>query len=315
MLQRTTNRRSIWVALATVWFTSLAALPAAAATIYVNNQLGNDQFGGHSVGLTGRNAGPVQTISRAMKIANFGDRVVIANTGQPYYENVALFGGRNSGSKQSPFRVESDGAVIDGTVPVSESAWENVDGALFRFRPERLAPQVLYHEGKPLEQVHAAAESIARPRIKPRQWCYHDGHVYFRVEAGMIPDKYGLRYAGHGAGLLLYRVEHVEISGLIVQGFQFDGVQAKDLVNDIRLVGLNLRGNGRSGIAVSGASRIAATDCLIGNNGQAQVRLEDYCRASLDNCDVLDNTAKPFVVLGGQLTVDGKPFDPRTAAK
>ena len=287
-------------------------MPSAAEfTIYVNNQVGNDRFDGRSPQPTGRNMGPVETIARAVKMAGSGGRVVIAATGQSYYENIALFGYRNSGTPRQPFRIEGQGAVIDGTISVPPRAWEIAGGTLFRFKPERLAPQVLYYKGKPLEQVTAKAASIVRPQIKTLQWCYYDGYIYFRVESHMVPETYALRYAGHGAGIMLYRVDGVEISGLTIQGFQFDGIQAKDAVSQIRLVGLNLRGNGRSGLSVTGASRVSASNCLIGNNGQAQVRVEGYCQTLLDDCDVLDNTAPPYFVRGGKLFIDGKPYDRR----
>jgi len=285
-------------------------LPVAGQTVHVNNQLGNDRFDGLAAQPSGRNVGPVETIGRATRIAGTRGRIVVANTGQPYYENVALFGYKNSGTARQPFRIEGQGAVLDGTIPVPDDAWENVEGALFRFKPTRLAPQVLYQEGRPLEQVKKAAEAIARPRIEPRQWCYDNGYIYFRVEEKMLPDRYQLRYAGHGAGILLNRVDHVEISGLVIQGFQFDGIQVKDAVSDIRLTGLNLRGNGRSGISIAGASEVTVSDSLIGNNGRAQVLLESPAKASFDNCDVLDNTAEAFVMEGGKLLIDGKPHEP-----
>lgn len=290
---------------------SLVAFPCAAQTIFVNNQVGNDRFDGQSAKPTGRGLGPVETIRRAIELANSGGRIVIANTDQPYYENIALFGHKSSGTLRKPFRIEGQGAILDGTVPVSDRAWENVDGALFRFKPQQLAPQVLFHEGRPLPQVTPEPGSIARPRLTPGQWCYHDGYMYFRVEGEKVPELYQLRYAGRGAGVLLYRVDGVEISGLTIQGFQFDGVQVKDTTSKIKLVGLNLRGNGRSGLSVGGASRVAAEKCLIGNNGRVQVRTEGYSRTELTDCDVLDNTAPAYDVRGRKFFVNGKPYDRR----
>ncbi len=294
--------------LASILLPCITAGPVSAKTIYVDNQIGSDRFDGISSKPTGRGAGPVETIRRATELAGSGGRIVVANTGQPYYENVVLFGHKNSGTRREPFRIEGQGATLDGTVAIPDSAWESVGNSVFRYRPTLLSHQMLYNEGRPLPQVFAKKGSLVRPRLEPGQWCYHDGTIYFRVEGNRLPETYRLRCAGHGAGLLLYRVDHVEISGLTIQGFQLDGIQAADAVSKISLVGLNLRGNGRSGISVQGASRITASQCLVGNNGRAQVRVDGYCKANLDDCDVLDNTAAPFVVSRGKLFVDGKPY-------
>ncbi|REJ67257.1 MAG: right-handed parallel beta-helix repeat-containing protein [Planctomycetota bacterium] len=301
-------RRSAPLVVTSIVLTALAiwlSSPATAATIYVNNVLGNDRFNGESARPAGVNLGPVATISRAVRLAGSGGRVVVAKTERPYYENVVLFGYENSGTRAAPFRIEGQGAILDGTIPVPDDAWESLGEGVFRFRPQLPGPQQLYYEGKPLRQVKPSSEQIARPPLAPLEWCYYDAHIYFRVEPTSVPENYQLRYAGRQAGILLYRVEHVEISGLVIQGFALDAVQSKDLVGRVELVGLNLRGNGRSGLSVEGASRVRLSESLVGNNGRAQVRTAGYSRTDLVNCDVLDNTAPKYALAGGELTIDG----------
>jgi hypothetical protein len=105
----------------------------------------------------------------------------------------------------------------------------------------------------------------------------------------------------------LYEVHHVVVRDLIVQGFQIDGVNAHDNVFFGRLQGLVCRGNGRSGISIGGACRVQVADCLVGDNGAAQVRTEGRCKAELIQCQLLENTAPALVRDGGEVVVSLRP--------
>jgi hypothetical protein len=270
--------------------------------VFVDNVAGDDRYDGSSPRSFGGN-GPCRTITRALRAAEKGDRVVIANTGQPYFECVTLHGGRNSGFAGRPFVVEGNGAVISGTAPVPEGAWEPFSSRVLRFWPERKGFQQLYRDGVPLVQ-REAAEAGPLPDLQPLEWCLFRGAVYFRPEDGFLPTDYRLEYAFHPVGLTLYEVRHVVVRGLVIQGFQLDGANAYDNAFDVTLTGLNCRGNGRSGISVGGASRVVIDSCLAGNNGQAQVRTEGYSKTRIVNCDLIGNTAPPLVQEGGEVTLE-----------
>jgi hypothetical protein len=145
------------------------------------------------------------------------------------------------------------------------------------------------------------------PVLEPLEWCLYGRHVYFRTEPQKLPDDYGLSYASLTVGITLYEVRRVVIRDLIVQGFQLDGINAHDNAVDCKLQGLTCRGNGRSGISIGGASRIQAVDCLIGDNGSAQVRTEGECKAELIHCELLANTAAGLVNEGGEVVIREQP--------
>jgi hypothetical protein len=174
---------------------------------------------------------------------------------------------------------------------------------VLRFWPERKGFQQLYRDGVPLVQ-RPADEAGPLPDLQPLEWCLFRGAVYFRPEDGLLPTDYQLEYAYHPVGLTLYEVRHVVVRGLIIQGFQLDGVNAHDNAFDVTLTGLNCRGNGRSGISVGGASRVLIDSCLAGNNGEAQVRTEGYSKTRIVNSDLLGNTAPPLVQDGGEVVVE-----------
>jgi hypothetical protein len=51
-------------------------------------------------------------------------------------------------------------------------------------------------------------------------------------------------------------------------------------------------------------------NCLVGDNGTAQVRTEGHCKAELIQCQLLDNTAPPLVRDGGEVFVSSEAPPP-----
>jgi hypothetical protein len=276
-----------------VWLGFMSSV--AARDIFVNNVDGDDRRSGGSPASHGAASGPVKTITRALQAAAKGDHVILANTGQPYRESVALQCGSHSGyDANSPFVIQGNGAVLDGAQDVPSDRWEHFRGDVFRFRPARLSYQLLFLDGKPALQ-RPPSDGHQLPNLQPLEWSLFDRYVYFRVQKDSLPHQYKLSHAVLPAGLTLYQVRHVVISDLVIQGFQLDGVNAADGVFDAVLVGLTCRGNGRSGVSVGGASRVRMEACLVGNNGAAQLRVEGWSKTEIVRCNLLDNTAPPVV--------------------
>lgn len=236
-------------------------------------------------------------------MAQRGDRIVIADSGQPYREQLTLQAGRHSGRPTRPFTIVGNGATLDGSAAVPDDAWQHVEGNVFRFRPRRTTFQILFLKGKPSQQRHVILDE-GFPDLQPLEWCLHDRSLYFRVEPDRLPNQYDLSYTSLQVGITIYETRHVVVSDLIIQGFQQDGVNAHDSAFDTTLVGLTCRGNGRSGISVGGASRVKVIACLVGNNGKAQVRTEGFSRTEIINSDLIPSEHAPATVRrGGQLTL------------
>jgi hypothetical protein len=243
--------------------------------------------------------GPLQSITRALELAQKGDRIILANTGEPYREPICLTGGRSSGFAGRPFEIVGNGAVLDGSQPVPDDAWEHFRGEILRFRPKLLSHQQLFHNGVPLSR-RAVERDYEVPALQPLEWCLMDGYIFFRPEENRLPQSYALRCAGDRVGITLYEVRNVVISDLVVQGFQLDGINAHDSAFDVALVGLICRGNGRSGISVGGASRVLVQACMVGNNGAAQIRTEGPSHTRIVNSDLIDDPQAPALVRHGR---------------
>lgn len=275
---------------------------APARDLFVNNTRGDDQNDGLSEQALGQRQGPFRTIARALHAAGSGDHIHLAATGVPYQESLTLQAARHSGVENRPFIIDGHGAVLDGSQSVPPDAWEGIGPSLFRFRSETKATHVLFLDGVPAVRKRAALGALAPPELQPLEWCLFEGYVYFRTAPAKLPWAYNLAHTVLPVGITLYEVRHVVIRDLVIQGFALDGVNAHDGATSVRLVGLTCRGNGRSGISIGGASRVVVEACLVGDNGESQVRTEGFCHARLINCDLIDHPAAPAIDRqGGQV--------------
>lgn len=255
---------------------------AFAEELFVNNERGDDSRSGTvAENASGPNPGPVRTIARALELAGPGDRIVIQKTDTPYRESLSVQGSRLSGTRIAPLQIISDGAILDGTAPIPVDAWEVVGSDVFRFQPDLKSHQQLFLDGRPLVRVDDPQ------MLEPMTWALVDGWIWFRPEADQTPSSYPLSCSQLQTGITLYEVRRVEISGLVIQGFQLDGVNAHDSATDIVISRCNLRGNGRSGLSVGGASRVTLNESIAGSNFGPQIRTETVGRLAVRDCSVL----------------------------
>lgn len=288
---------------------ALWASAAAGRNVFVDNLRGNDRSMGVVAGLeaAGVGNGPVRTLGRALRLAQPGDRIVLAATDRPYRESVTLSGARHSGDQRTPFTIAGNGAVLDGSAPVPTNAWEPYRGNVFRFRPERLAHQQLFLDGRPAPRVASAGPATEVPRLSPGEWCLHGSHIYFAVARAKLPSDYPLSYAKETVGISLVHVRHVAIADLTVQGFQLDGINAANDARRVTLLGVTCRGNGRAGVAVGGACQVNLEQCVLGDNAVAQLLTLPWSETHVTRSELLPKTAPAWLTRGGSLTVDGKP--------
>jgi hypothetical protein len=280
--------------------------PAAGREVVVDNVNGDDRFTGQATRDPGGMAGPVRTFAKALRLAGPGDTIVLVKSNVPYRESFSLTGSRHSGTAQEPFIIRGNGAILDGSAPAPGEKWESYKGAIFRLRSRPMGYSQLFLGGRPAVRAFAAQSAKIPPEMQPRQWCSVEGRIYFCVEKGKLPADYRLSYAHQPTGITLFHVEHVRIADLTVQGFQVDGINVYNSAREISLSKVTCRGNGRSGVAVGGACRVAIDGSLLGNNGQAQLLALPYSEVHLRDTHLLANTAPGLVDQGGRVFIDGK---------
>lgn len=292
-------------------FYSLLALlllcsPAVGRDIFVDNVAGDDRFSGETARDPGGMAGPVRTLAKALRLAGRSDVIVLAKTNVPYRESVSLTGSRNSGTSQEPFTLCGNGAILDGSTPAPAEKWESYEGAVFRLRGQPMGYPQLFLDGRPAVRVFAAQSAKTPPKLQPRQWCSVGGRIYFCVERTKLPGNYKLSYAHTPVGITLFHVEQVKITDLTVQGFQVDGISLYNSARTVTLSNVTCRGNGRSGVAVGGASLATIDNSLLGNNGQAQLLALPYSEVHVNKTHLLSNSAPGLLDQGGRVFIDGQ---------
>lgn len=291
-----------------IFATSRFSPPTAVAReIFVDNVAGDDRNEGQTPIAGSGLSGPCRSITRALFIARAGDSIVVAKTAEPYRESITLEGNRHSGISTKPFRLIGNGATLDGRQPVRTGAWQPVGEGLYRFPAARQSLGMLYRDERPAyPRARPVADSTPR-QLKPGEGLLYDGHYYARLDADRTPVQYDFSATALPVGITLYQVRGVIIENLIVQGFQQDGICAADDAADIELTGVTARGNGRSGVAICGSSRVSLEASLLANNGHAQLWLEGYSHAQVTLCTVPTGSAPALWRAGGRLTWDGEP--------
>jgi hypothetical protein len=285
----------------TLWST-----PAPGREIFVNNLSGDDRFTGQQPRGSADLSGPVRTIAKALRLAGAGDVIVLAKTNTPYRESISLVGSRHSGTAKAPFMIRGNGAILDGSAPVPAKAWDSYQGAIFRFRPVQTGYQQLFLDGRPAVQVAASQSAVGPPELNPRQWCSLGGYIYFCVDQTKLPADYQLTCAREQTGVTLYHVDYATVANLTVQGFQVDGINLFNSARHVSLVDVLCRGNGRSGVAVGGASLVEIDASRLGDNGQAQLLTLPYSETHLRRTELLSTTAPAWVDQGGRVYRDAQ---------
>lgn len=276
--------------------------------LYVDNSAGDDRFDGSVSTSIDPGRGPFRTLSRAVCAARAGDRILLANTGRPYREGISLVGSPHSGTAYAPFVIEGQGAVLDGSALVLPEAWQFAADDIFRFQPEHKQSQELFRDGYPLKRVATTTGDLRLPKLQPLEWALAGGWIYFCVEPGKLPQDYALTYAKLSVGITLYKADDVRIHNLTVQGFELDGINLHDATGPCRLIEVTARNNGRSGVAIVGASMAELHSCVLGSNGLCQILVDDYSSCDLIHCEVSgDKDVKWLVGKTAKLIFDGEP--------
>ena len=235
-------------------------IPAVAGEIYVDSSMGRDAYDGASVESRGANSGPVATLARAVQLAQFSDRIVLRNTGTPYYGSISLTGERHSGTRYHPFFIEGNGATISGLRAVPPGSWQQVSPKLWKLTLTRKGYYRLLRNGR--------------------------GSLYFHQDGNNPPEDQAFAFAADQTGISLHQVSNVVISNVVLQHFRFDGLHAQGLCDGIILDNVTSIENGRAGVVSSGASRIELFGGKIAANGRHQLLVINHSFAIPNDCDI-----------------------------
>ncbi|QGJ71201.1 Right-handed parallel beta-helix repeat-containing protein [Planctomycetales bacterium 10988] len=284
--------RTEWMVLAALLW--MVSLPVLASDIYINNLIGSDLLDGLAPERISERTGPVKTIAYGLKIAGKFDRLIITNTGVPYRESVSLVG-KHSGSELKPFVIEGNGAILEGAEPIAPEKWFPYKGNILVFQPKRMSYPILFRDGVPMDRMANPESEEGILRLKPLQWCQYQGLIYLHLQQDESIFELNLSFPADSVGITMYRVQHVVIAELTVQGFQLDGISAHDGVRKGLLAAVTCRGNGRSGINVQGTSQVEIINSLLGDNGTAQLRVDEFSKTAVIDTEIIPSDVEEIL--------------------
>jgi hypothetical protein len=259
---------------------------AFASEIYVHNTIGRDSDDGVSFEAREGRTGPVRTLARAAQIAQFGDVIVLRNTGIPYYDSISLTGNRHSGTRLRPFVIQGNGATLSGLRSVPREGWRKEGPQLWKLTLTRKGYYQLLRDGRPLTEMIPEPGVDPRTALPPGQWVSWRGSLYFRQDGINPPDDQAFAYTADQTGISLHQVSHVLIMDLTLQHFRFDGLHAQGLCDGIVLDNVASLENGRGGVVSSGASSIELIGGKIAGNGRHQLLVLDRSKATTQDSDI-----------------------------
>ncbi|MEX0703000.1 MAG: right-handed parallel beta-helix repeat-containing protein [Planctomycetales bacterium] len=273
----------------TLVFAGMAALSGVAcraAELYVDNAWGRDGYSGRSPRPTGRLDGPVRTIQRAIDLAQRGDRIIVADTGVPYFESLSLTGDRHSGFEGAELTILGNGATVSGARLVPPAAWGYRGENLWSFTPFRKGHYLLLLDGRPVPEVAVPSDAPAPPDLPEGHWCAWRGTIHYRSGELEDPRERGFAFGYEGVGLSLYDVRHVVVRDLTFEHFRQDGVHAHDLCRDVSLIDVTSRENGRAGVAVGGTATVRVLGCRFAGNRLHDVLIREQGQAAIEESEL-----------------------------
>jgi hypothetical protein len=267
---------------------------ADAAVFYVNNRTGADRNDGVVETPLTVLTGPVKSISRALHLASFGDTIIVANTGVPYYDHLTLQGEKHSGNPFRPFRIIGNGATLTGAMVVPQRAWREADRDVWMLIPFRKGHFQLVRDGKALVEVRPAADEkwTSVPDLQVNEWCVWHSAIYYKSERLVEPWTLNMSIARRSCGITVFAAHDIIISDLTIQHYRLDGVNLHDLALDVQLRKLTLRENGRAGFAIGGSSTALVSGSDVERNRDHSVLIQEAAAVAIDDC-ILD--AEPTV--------------------
>ena len=264
----------------------LAVNPISASDIFVDNIIGRDADDGSTTHSSDGRSGPVYSIQRALQLAGFGDVIVLAKTGRPYYESLSLTGDRHSGTRFRPFIIQGNGATISGLRSLPQGSWQKAGSKLWKVTLTRKGHYRLLRNGRSLPEFKAEGGEDPLSKLSPGEWTAWGGSLYFLQDGVDPPESQAFAYSAEQTGISLHHVSNVLITDVTLQHFRFDGIHAQGLCDGIILDNVNSFENGRAGIVSSGASRIELYGGKIAGNSHHQLLVLDHSTAIPDGCEI-----------------------------
>lgn len=194
---------------------------------------------------------PVKSIARGIRLAKPGDTVYLA-PGR-YYQSAVFH--EKHGTEKQPIVLDGQGAILDGSEPVTSSEWEQVAPGLFR--RVALYPKTddaivgrwfLIWNGE-MQRMNRTSKGPSEPlkkvdQLQEREWTYvkDEDAFYIRLPEGMPLDEANIRYPKRSSAVIFsgagshITVRNITGTHVYNDGFNIHGAQRNLSFADIRAI-------------------------------------------------------------------------------
>lgn len=250
--------------------------------------------------------GRFTSIVEAIKHAQPGDTVHLDPAGSPYYEQ-ALFANK-SGTADAPIVLDGHGAVIDGSVPLKASEWEDRGDGLFR---STVVPQEYCHKVDPayvarfyilqngkMNRMGRSLKGRKAPykepdQLLPGEWTWAEGEkaFYLKIPAGASIESQNIRLPRLVSGVQItgqchdLTIRNVTVTHVLNDGFALTVAEPGNTVRAIRFEDITAIECGDDGLSAHGDCEVEVDGflsrgnstgyCSQGRSVNRRVRIED----------------------------------------
>jgi hypothetical protein len=185
-------------------FTLFCAGVLGAATYRVDGDRGDDANDGINA--------PVRTIARGLRDLKPGDTLLLTKLERPYRESIPV---KVHGTREAPIVIDGGGATISGADTAPKEGWADHDGTWSVAQATKVeflfGPECRYEMAKTPDQ------------LKPEEWAWKEGRLYFRPAAGKTPADYDLQMSVRISGIIATGAGQIIVRNLTAIHFYNDG--------------------------------------------------------------------------------------------
>jgi hypothetical protein len=193
---------------------------AFGTTYFVNNETGKDTNDGRSKDRA------FATIARTVKECKTSDKIVLANTGVAYREQLRLT--NLGGTPAKPFVVEGNGAVLNGFKEIQSKEWESVGNDVYFKALVRRRYKKTYLKLSNGKRVYRLVKVSKAEELKPGEWFATDKGIYFKCNKGEPIDARQITGICYIQGLIIItNSSYIICRNLIIEYSLDDGIDGR----------------------------------------------------------------------------------------
>ncbi|MCE5239902.1 right-handed parallel beta-helix repeat-containing protein [bacterium] len=263
---------------------SLASLTAHAATYRVDGDAGDDANDGL--------AAPFKTIARGLRDLKPGDTLLLTKLSHPYRESIPVM---VHGTREAPIIIDGGGATISGADPAPKDGWTD-NGGIWSVAQ---ATKVEFLFGSDCRYEMAKAPD----KLKPLEWAWQTGKLYFCPAEGKTPADYDLQMSVRISGIMTSGAGEIIVRNLTAMHFYNDGFNIHQGSSPMWFENIKGLWNGDEGFSCHENCECYVRGAEFSHNYWHGIADVGVARSHYQNMICRDNRSKGIHFIGGMHSV------------